>query len=166
MAAHLTDSSAASLFSFTQVFVRRAPCHTGTGVSGGQQGDGWANRRGEPGGSRLVSAPGSSQGKSACHLCATVHKTASCTFISKWSQGWRDPKCWHFLMWKRSHHPSLGVKIQHHEQLLLLPLDSKGLQAYVFQYRDDLLEVAVNVILLLVKCRQSKTQQRKVKNHS
>lgn len=43
------------------------------------------------------------------------------------------PNAGHFLMWgKRSHHPSLGVKIQCHEQLLLLQLDSKGLRAYVF----------------------------------
>lgn len=54
------------------------------------------------------------------------------SFLSGPEDG-ETPNAGHFLMWgKRSHHPSLGVKIQHHEQLLLLPLDSKGLQAYVF----------------------------------
>lgn len=98
VAAHLTDSSAASLFSFTSIRQESSLPHWHW-CPRRSAGDGWVNRRERraPGGADFVSAPGSSQGKSACHLpCATVHKTASCTFISKWSQGWRDPKCWPF----------------------------------------------------------------------
>lgn len=80
MAAHLTDSSLLLLYSAPQIFVRRAPCHTGIGVCRGQRGTGGrTEERRAPGKTDFVSAPGSSQGKSACYLsCATVHKTASC----------------------------------------------------------------------------------------
>ena len=133
MAAHLTDSSLLLLYSAPQIFVRRAPCHTGIGVRRGQRGTGGrTEERRAPRENRLC-------------LCTRVLPGQKCllpllrdcpqnsqlypSFLSGPKDG-ETPNAGHVLMWgKRSHHPSLGVKIQRHEQLLHLQLDSKGLRA-------------------------------------
>lgn len=96
---------------------------------------GRTEERGEPPGEPTLSLH---QGPPRAKVLATSPARLSTkqpvvpSFLSGPKDG-ETPNAGHFLMWgKRSHHPSLGVKIQHHEQLLLLPLDSKGLQAYVF----------------------------------
>ena len=100
-------------------------------------GDGWASgrERRAPGGSRLCLCTRVLPGQK-CLLPPLRDGPQNSQLYPSRPSGPKDgetPNAGHFLMWgKHSHHPSLGVKIQRHEQLLLLQLDSKSLRACVF----------------------------------
>lgn len=139
-------------YSALQMFIRRAP--TGLASVSGEIGGGTgghAKERREPQeGADSVSAPS---------VLSKQGRLASVLGVDR-----KDPKCWQSVLQGRERVPVLpwGFQLRARSCYYFYYWRAKVYGLIFLQYRDDLLEVAIKVILLIVKLQKI---AKKVKNH-